>query len=80
MDDNPGTDYMCILYSMHELDINRIISSVRTGKGTFIDNILKSIESVTAPQNDITFNNNKMSFNAATNGTVLPVIVTINHK
>lgn len=65
---------------MHELDINRIISSVKNGTGTFIDNILKSIGTVIAPNKDITFNNNSMSFNAATDGTVLPIIVTINHK
>ena len=80
MDNTPGTDYMCILYSMHELDINRIISSVKNGTGTFIDNILKSIGTVIAPNKDITFNNNSMSFNAATDGTVLPIIVTINHQ
>lgn len=80
MDNTPGTDYMCILYSMHELDINRIISSVKNGTGTFIDNILKSIGTVIAPNKDITFNNNSMSFNAATDGTVLPIMVTINHK
>lgn len=76
MDDNTGTDYMCILYSMHELDINRIISSIKTGSGTFIDNVMKSLGTVVTPANDVTFSN----FNAATNGTVLPIVIAIKHK
>lgn len=80
MDNNAGTDYMCVLYSMHELDISSIISSIRTNSGSFYDKLKKSLGTVVVPIEDITFNNDRISFDAATNGTVLPIIVAISHK
>lgn len=80
MDNNAGTDYMCILYSMHELDIKNIVNIIRNSSGSFYDKIKKAIGSTIVPTEDVSFNGTKISFNAATNGTVVPVIVAINHK
>ena len=80
MDNQVGTDYMCVLYSMHELDIENIIHSIETGSGSFYDRLENVLGNVVVPEEDVTFSNNKISFDAATNGTVVPIVVEINHK
>lgn len=80
IDDNIGTDYMCVLYSKHELEIKDIISSVKSGSGTIYDRLKRALGTAMAPTADISFSNSKISFDAATNGTVVPIIVSINHK
>ena len=80
MDNNTGTDYMCILYSTHELDIKDIINSIRKGTDSFMNKLKKALGSMMAPPNEINFNGNNISFDAVTNGDVVPVIVSICHK
>lgn len=80
MDNNVGTDYMCVLYSMNELDINSILNTIKMSSGSFLDKLKKSLETVMAKTEDVSFSNNRISFNAATNGTVVPVVIAINHK
>lgn len=80
MDDNPGTDYMCVLYSAQELDINRIVQSIKQGTGTFCEKMKKALGPQIVPANNIQFRPNSISFSAATNGTVVPIVVAINHK
>lgn len=80
MDDNTGTDYMCVLYSKHELEINDIISTVRLGSGTIYDRLKRALGTTIAPSSEITYSNSKISFDATTNGTVVPIVVAISHK
>lgn len=80
MDNNPGTDFMCVLYAKHELDLKSIIGSIKRESGTFYDKLKKALGTTLVPTTDINFSSSKISFDAATNGTVVPVIVTINHK
>lgn len=80
MDNNPGTDFMCVLYAKHELDIKEIISSIKSGSGSFYDKLKKALGKTIALSEEITFNSSKISFDAATNGTVVPIIITLNHK
>ncbi len=80
MDNTIGTDYMCVLYSKQELDIKRIINNIKTDTGSLYEKLKRALGTSIAPKADITYNRNKISFNAATNGTVVPVIITINHK
>ena len=80
MDNNTGTDYMCVLYSMHELDIKDIIHSIEMGTGSFYDKLKKALGTTIAPSEDITLDKNQISFDTATNGTVVPIVVEIDHK
>lgn len=80
MDNNTGTDYMCVLYSMHELDIKDIIHSIEMGTGSFYDKLKKALGTTIAPSEDITLDKNQISFDIATNGTVVPIVVEIDHK
>lgn len=80
MDDNAGTDYMCVLYSMHELDAKSIIHSIKSGSGTIYDRVKKSLGTMIVPAKDVTFSHDMISFDATTNGTVVPLIVSIKHK
>lgn len=80
MDNNKGTDYMCVLYSKHELDIKNIQSQIKSSSGSFLEKIKRALGTLAAPSSDITFSNSTISFDAATNGTVVPIIVAIDHK
>ena len=80
MDNNPGIDFMCVLYAKHELDLKSVMGAVRRGSGTFYDKLKQALGTTLVPTTDINFSSSKISFDAATNGTVVPVIVTINHK
>lgn len=80
MDDNVGTDYMCVLYSKHELDIKNILNSIQNGPGSIYEKVKRALGGTVAPNTDITFNKNRILFEAVTNGTVVPIIVAINHK
>ena len=80
MDDNVGTDYMCVLYAKHELDIKSIVNTIKNGNGTIYERLKRALGATIAPNSDVTFNNNRIAFDAATNGTVVPIIVAINHK
>ena len=80
MDDNTGTDYMCVLYSKHELEIKDIIGSVKLGSGSIYERLKQALGTTIAPASDITYSGSKISFDAATNGTVVPIIIAISHK
>ena len=80
MDNNTGTDYMCVLYSKHELDIKNIIHLIQTKSGSFYDKLQNALGTIIAQKEDITFSENKILFDAVTNGSVVPIVVEISHK
>lgn len=80
MDNNQGTDYLCILYCMHELDIRSFVNSLQTVPGSFYDKVKKTIGPAMSPKEEVKFNSNRIAFDAVTNGTVVPVVIAINHK
>lgn len=79
MDNSTGTDYLCVLYSKKELNIQQVIQSVRTGNGTVAERIKKALGSAMASPSEINYTNGSMSFKAHTSGTVVPIIASIKH-
>ena len=80
MDNTTGKDYLCVLYSAEELDINAVISKIRNGYGTFYERVLVALGGKNASSNDISVSNNAISFSALTTKTVVPVIAEMVHK
>lgn len=80
MDNTPGTDYMCVLYSKNALDINGIIGRIRSAGGTFHNKVKQAVAGLIAPESDIRCTLNNIGFSARTEKTVVPVIVEITHK
>lgn len=80
MDNTTGKDYMCVLYSKDALNINDIISKIKSANGSFSEKVKVSISGLTAAASDISYAENRISFKAKTEKTVVPIIVEIKHK
>lgn len=80
MDNTTGTDYMCVLYSKDELNINDIVARIKSGTGSFQDRVKAVLGDKLATANDIRYVMNAISFSAKTEKTVVPVIVELTHK
>lgn len=82
-DNKPGQDILCVLYSKERLDINKIISKARYGTGDFIANVKKALQYKMFKGDDITFNSNKIAFDAAASSftsKVVPIFISMNHQ
>ena len=79
-DNTSGTDYMCILFSKDNLDINTIIHQIKNGSGSFYDELTSTITGKTASRNDIQYLLNDIGFHAVTEKTIVPIFVEMKHK
>lgn len=79
MDNNTGTDYLCVLYSKSEIDINKVLSAVRTGSGSITNRINSALGSAIASPSEVYYNRDNISFEAKTSATIVPIITSIKH-
>ena len=79
MDANVGTDYMCVLYSKEEVDINKTIYEIKKGSGSIYQRVKNTLGSKLAQPSEITYTNGSIGFDSQTDGTIVPVIVAIKH-
>tara|TARA_R110001632_G_scaffold29662_6_gene78599 strand:+ start:2590 stop:4044 length:1455 start_codon:yes stop_codon:yes gene_type:complete len=82
-DNKPGRDILCVLYSKEKLDINTIISKAKYGTGDFVSRVKKAVAYKTYKGDDITFEENRIAFKAATNlssAKVVPIFIEMNHQ
>ena len=79
MDNNRGTDYMCVLYSKEALNINDIISKIKAAEGSFYEKVKTVLGNKLAEHQDIRYIINNMGFGAITTKTVVPIFVEITH-
>lgn len=79
-DNTVGTDYFCILYSSEELDINSVVSAIKNAQGSFCDKVSSVLSNKLASNTEIRYDPYKIGFNATTNGTLVPLIIEIDHK
>ena len=76
-----GKDYLCVLYSAHELPINDILVRIGNNQGDFMNKLIKALEDMDlVPANDCVFEKNEVRFKAITKGMVVPLVVEITHK
>lgn len=80
MDNTKGKDYFCVLYSMNELPIKDVILKIRNGSGLFSHRLQKALSDKLASVSDIKFEQKRISFEATTYATVVPLIVEVAHQ
>ena len=91
LDDVPGTDYLIVLYSLEELDIEQIMEAYEDVAGnsvrdfdlyTAVKNAIG--EDIVVSPSDTTFSKNAIDFSvkmeAPKKNKVLPIIIKIKHK
>lgn len=91
LDDVSGTDYMIVLYSLEELDINQIMTDYED----FVENSVQNFDLYTAVKNaigekrivslkDTEYSKSSINFSvkmeAPTTNKVLPIIIKIKHR
>jgi hypothetical protein len=80
MDNTVGTDYLCVLYSLEPLDINKIHRSIETGTGNFVAKIKNALGGKLVENQSIKFNQTSVSFSAKSQGkSVVAIIVETTH-
>ncbi len=82
MDNTKGKDFLCVLYSRQELDIEAVTASMKSAKGTFMQRLYGSLGDKIVPANQILYTQNgKMAFNASTvgNQAVVPIVIVLRH-
>lgn len=79
--DNAGKDYLCLLYSAHELPFNDILSEIKNGQGDFMTKLTKALEQYDlVSENDCKYEKNEAKFKAVTKGMVVPLVIEMTHK
>ena len=81
LDNNPGTDYLCLLYSKEPLKMNSIIERIKQTNGSFYVKLLNAMPNMLVQQfYDVRYIENYVGFCCRDTNKVVPVIVEILHK
>ena len=82
IDETPGENYLCVIYSKDELDINAINNSFQTNTNkSFVKTVKEALADQIVDDNEVTFEKNRIAFKAASaNRTAVPIFVKIKHK
>ena len=82
MDDNPGTDYLLVLYSKKKLDANELWNAMNAGKGSLSARIKNALGNELIPASEINYNADRIGFQLkpGARGNVAPVMVAITHQ
>ena len=80
-DENPGKDFLCVLYSRTELDINGLIKKISAAQGTFNERIFTVMGDRMVDPSNIRFTNDQIAFQAYSKGKdVIALMVELDHK
>jgi C1A family cysteine protease len=80
MDNNVGTDYLCILFSKEELDIKAIAKQMQRQSGSFDAKLKAALQNKMVENRSVNLAKDKISFEAKLNGkTVVPITLEIKH-
>lgn len=80
-DNQPGTDFLCILYSKKALDINKVVSDIKSQQGSFNEKVFKALEKDLVDPKQITFSKEKISFQGSSFGkSVIALMIEMEHK
>ena len=82
LDATTGTTYYCFLYSKEKLDVEKIMTQIKSGSGEFWDRLNHSIGNKFVELNNIKYKGgNMIEFSALSSGkTVVPVVLEIPHN
>ena len=80
-DNQPGKDFLCVLYSRNALNINDIISRVSAQTGTFNERVYNVLRDRIVDPKNIKFNSNNIAFDGTSNGKdLVALMVELDHK
>lgn len=80
MQDPPGKDFLCVIYSKEELRLDRIIKKIESTSGDFRSRVMAALGSDLLDPEDIKYDSSKMKFTGKSNGkTIVTIIVEIDH-
>lgn len=81
MDDEPGIDYLGVLYSDRELEIDSLISEMHGLPGSLYERLTGALGDAVIPQNEIAIaEDGSIAFQAKSDGGfVVPMVVAIEH-
>ncbi len=82
MDDNPGTDYLLILFSTEKLDADAIYQTMRGQKGGLSSKIKAALNDKLVPKHEVIYGKDRVSFEVKSEhkGKVVPLMVELTHK
>ena len=82
MDETPGEDYLCVIYSKDALNMDAIKNSWQNNTGeSFVKIVKKALADKIVDDNEVAFEKNTIAFKAASaNHTAVPVFVKIKHR
>ena len=83
IDEVPGKDILCILYSTKPIDINKAVQSIKYGKGAFTSKVKNYFKSDLYQGNEVKFDKTKVGFKASSankSSNLVPIFIAINHK
>lgn len=80
LDNTPGLDYFCVLYSQEELNINNLVDELSRANGTFYDKLKTVLGNELATKEDIRYIQNDIGFSAKTDSPVVPLVVEVSHQ
>jgi hypothetical protein len=82
LDETPGEDYLCIIYSKESLSIGAIRNSLKNKPNeSFVKIVKEALADNIADSNEVSFEKNKIAFKAASaNHTAIPIFVKIKHR
>ena len=82
MDENPGTDYLLILYSQEKLDAADLLRKMNEMKGGLTRKIKSALGDKLTLPSDITYHLKSIGFDVKQGhkGTVVPVMVELTHR
>jgi len=83
IDNVPGKDILCILYSTKPLEINKVVQSLKNANGSFTSKVKSYFKNDMYKGKEIEFDQNKISFTAKSadnSSNLVPLFISINHK
>lgn len=80
-DYKPGRDWLCVLYSKDEMNIDDVVKKISEQKGNFSERVYKALSDKIAESKATTYSKDNIAFTGFTNGkSIVPLIVMMEHK
>lgn len=82
MDNNPGTDYLMVLFSQEPLDVTEVMNNLRSANGSLTSKLASALGDKLIDPKHIDFSGGQVNFKVkpSARGTVVPVLVEISHQ
>lgn len=80
LDNTKGKEFTCVIYSTKELNVNSIVSKIRSASGSFVEKVNYALGSDLIPKSSMTLATDRIKFEAKANDKkVSAIIIEINH-